>query len=112
MGDSPSVGYYGFAYRVVDLAFPLSFFFVGSVFPLLSTFHADGDHAEFKKLYQRSHDLLSLIGMSIVTATILFAPPLVRLIGVEWDDEHFYHPDERAIASAVDRLSAWMATRN
>ena len=79
--DSPSVGYYGFAYRVVDLAFPLSFFFVGSVFPLLSTFHADGDHAEFKKLYQRSHDLLSLVGMSIVTATILFAPPLVRLIG-------------------------------
>ena len=79
--DSPSVGYYGFAYRVVDLAFPLSFFFVGSVFPLLSTFHADGDHAEFKKLYQRSHDLLSLIGMSIVTAIILFAPPLVRLIG-------------------------------
>jgi O-antigen/teichoic acid export membrane protein len=79
--DSESVGYYGFAYRVVDLAFPLSFFFVGSVFPLLSTFHADGNHDEFRKLYQRSHDLLSLIGMSIVTAIVLFAPPLVRLIG-------------------------------
>lgn len=79
--DSESVGYYGFAYRVVDLAFPLSFFFVGSVFPLLSTFHVENKHAEFKRLYQRSHDVLSLVGMSLVTAIILFASPLVRLIG-------------------------------
>jgi O-antigen/teichoic acid export membrane protein len=79
--DSESVGYYGFAYRVVDLAFPLSFFFVGSVFPLLSSFYVEGKHDEFKTLYQRSHDILSLVGMSIVTVIILFAPPMVRLIG-------------------------------
>lgn len=79
--DSDSVGYYGFAYRVVDLAFPLSFFFVGSVFPLLSNYHTQGDHEQFKLLYQRSHDVLSLIGMSIVTAIILFAEPLVHIIG-------------------------------
>ncbi len=79
--DSESVGYYGFAYRVVDLAFPLSFFFVGSVFPLLSTLHAEGKLAEFKQLYQRSHDVLSLIGMTLVTAIILFASPMVRIVG-------------------------------
>lgn len=79
--DSDSVGYYGFSYRVVDLAFPLSFFFVGSVFPLLSNYHHDGDHAQFKQLYQRSHDVLSLIGMSLVTGIILFAEPLVRILG-------------------------------
>ena len=79
--DSDSVGYYGFAYRVVDLAFPLSFFFVGSVFPVLSGYHSAGKQAEFKALYQRSHDVLSLLGMSIVTAIILFAAPVVRILG-------------------------------
>ena len=39
-----------------------------------------------------------------LVALIAFAA-LVRLIGVDWDNQHFYHPDERAIASAVDRLS-------
>lgn len=79
--DSESVGFYSFAYRSVDLAFPLSFFFVGSIFPLLSTMHRDGDIAGFRALYQRSHDLLSLGGMAIVTGLILFSEPAVRLIG-------------------------------
>lgn len=80
-GDSEDVGFYGFAYRTVDLAFPLSFFFVGSVFPLLSTLHSEGAHERFKKLYQRAHDVLSLLGMSLVTALILFSGPAVRLVG-------------------------------
>lgn len=79
--DSDTVGFYGFSYRVVDLAFPLSFFFVGSVFPLLSIYHGDDNHEGFKRLYQRSHDLLSLLGMSIVTAIILFAEPIVLILG-------------------------------
>lgn len=79
--DSEDVGFYGFSYRVVDLAFPLSFFFVGSVYPLLSNHHQRGEHADFKRLYQRSHDLLSILAMIIVTGIILFAEPAVRLIG-------------------------------
>ncbi len=31
--DSESVGYYGIAYRLIDLAAPLSFMFVNSVYP-------------------------------------------------------------------------------
>lgn len=79
--DSDTVGLYGFSYRVVDLAFPLSFFFVGSVFPLLAVYHNDGDLDRFKRLYQRSHDILSLLGLGIVTAIILFAEPIVRILG-------------------------------
>ncbi len=79
--DSPSVGYYGFAYRLIDLAAPLSFIFVNSVYPLLSTHHANGEMGEFKKLYQRAHDFLSLAGVSISTGVILFAPEIVRFIG-------------------------------
>ena len=90
--DTESVGYYGFAYRVVDLAFPLSFFFVGSVFPLLSNYHHDGNHDAFKQLYQRSHDVLSLLGMTIVTAIILFTAPLVHILG-----GHEYDPAIRSM---------------
>ena len=41
--DGDSVGYYGFAYRAVDLAAPLSFMFIASVFPLLSRYHAEAE---------------------------------------------------------------------
>src|SRR5574341_1278619 len=30
---------------------------------------------------------------------------VVRLAHINWDQGHFYHPDERAVASAVLRLS-------
>lgn len=79
--DGDSVGYYGFAYRAVDLAAPLSFLFIASVFPLLSRYHADGDGAEFRQLYQRSHDLLTMFGLSILTMVILFARPIVEVVG-------------------------------
>jgi O-antigen/teichoic acid export membrane protein len=81
--SSQDVGYYSFAYRAVDLAFPLSFFFVGSVFPLLTAYHNEGAFNRFKALYQRSHDVLSLGGMAFVTGLILFSDPLVRTIGGE-----------------------------
>ena len=79
--NSETVGYYSFAYRAVDLAFPLSFFFVGSVFPLLSQLHADGQTERFRALYQRAHDVLSFGGMVVVTMLILFSAPIVELIG-------------------------------
>ena len=103
--SSDSVGYYGFAYRVVDLAFPLSFFFVGSVFPVLSNYHTDGNHAEFKRLYQRSHDVLSLLGMTIVTGIILFATPLVHLIGGRQYDQSIRSMQVLSMAVALIWIS-------
>jgi O-antigen/teichoic acid export membrane protein len=79
--DDESVGYYGFAYRIVDLAFPLSFFFVGSVFPLLSTYHDRHQLAEFRSMYARAWDVLSIAAVGIVTAVVLFASPIVHVIG-------------------------------
>src|SRR5438445_13703536 len=37
-------------------------------------------------------------------AIVVFAAA-VRLVRIEWDDNHFFHPDERAVAFAVQRLS-------
>jgi len=60
--DSESVGYYTFAYRAVDLAAPLSLMFIGSVFPLLANHHASAEREQFRRLYQRSQDVLSIVG--------------------------------------------------
>ena len=80
-GASDAVGYYGFSYRLIDLAAPLSLLFVSSVYPLLSAYHSRGELGEFRRLYQRAHDYLSLAGVMIATAVVLFAPHIVRLIG-------------------------------
>src|SRR4029453_11121086 len=37
-------------------------------------------------------------------AILVFAA-LVRLVGLDWDQGHAFHPDERALAFAVERLS-------
>ncbi len=37
-------------------------------------------------------------------ALVVFAV-FVRLVGIDWDDRHFFHPDERRIAFAVEELS-------
>lgn len=79
--DDEAVGYYGFAYRIVDLAFPLSFFFVGSVFPLLSSYHMEGRLAEFRGMYSRASDVLSIAAVAVITGVVLFATPIVRFIG-------------------------------
>src|SRR5215470_16908340 len=39
-----------------------------------------------------------LIGIVVFAAA-------VRITHIEWDDNHFFHPDERAVAFAVGRLS-------
>ncbi len=39
-----------------------------------------------------------------LVALFLFAAA-VRLVGLKWDQGHFFHPDERAIAMAVERIS-------
>jgi YYY domain-containing protein len=39
-----------------------------------------------------------------LAALFLFAVA-VRLVGLRWDQGHFFHPDERAIAMAVERIS-------
>ena len=40
----------------------------------------------------------------LLLALVLFAGG-VRLFRLDWDQYHFYHPDERAVASAVNNLS-------
>jgi O-antigen/teichoic acid export membrane protein len=81
--DSADVGHYGFSYRVIDLAAPLSFLFVSSVYPLLSAYHEHLQSIEFRQLFQRSLDFLSSAALCLATVIALFAPHVVRIVGGE-----------------------------
>src|SRR5262245_34479878 len=39
-----------------------------------------------------------------IVAILVFAA-LSRFINIEWDQKHFFHPDERAVTNAVGNLS-------
>jgi len=80
MKGAEAVGYYGFAYRFVDLAWPVGFFFVGSVYPLIAQHYRSGDHAGMRWLLQRSTDVLSLLVIVLATVLIVFAEPIVEII--------------------------------
>jgi O-antigen/teichoic acid export membrane protein len=75
------VGQYGLAYRAVDMAVPLSFYLVGSVYPLLAAQIAEGDLAGFRALYQRSHDVLLVAGLAALIGAVLLAPAAVNIVG-------------------------------
>jgi O-antigen/teichoic acid export membrane protein len=100
--DNESVGFYGFAFRSLDFAIPLSVLFVGSAFPIMSQSFAQGRIDEFKSLYQRCHDVLSLGGMALVTAIVLFAEPMVNVLG--GDEYHQAVTCVRVLAMAVPFL--------
>jgi len=60
-----AVGLYGVAYRFVDLAWPVGFFFVGSVYPLIAQHFRSGDHEGLNWLLQRSADVISLLAIGL-----------------------------------------------
>lgn len=81
MVDTEAVGLYGLAYRFPDMAWPIGFFFVGSVYPILSRYHEQAALSDFRWLQQRSVDVLTLMAMGPITIVFVFAEPLLRIVG-------------------------------
>ncbi len=80
MKDAEAVGLYGLAYRFVDLAFPIGFFFVGSVYPILSRHYKAEESTDFRWLLQRSTDVLTLLALGPITILFVFAEPILRIV--------------------------------
>jgi|CXWL01.1.fsa_nt_gi O-antigen/teichoic acid export membrane protein len=79
--DDVEVGQYGLAYRLIDMAVPLSFFLVGSVYPLLAGYYADAAWDALRSLYQRCQDILCTAGVGVVIVAMLLAPVAVAIVG-------------------------------
>jgi len=83
MKGDEAVGLYGLAYRFVDLAWPIGFFFVGSVYPLLSRHYKSGEQEQFRWLLQRATDVIALLALGPITIMVVFAEPILRIVGSE-----------------------------
>ena len=80
MKGDEAVGLYGLAYRFVDMAWPLGFFFVGSVYPLLSRHFKSKEDDEFRWLFQRATDVIALLALGPITILVVFAEPILTVI--------------------------------
>ncbi len=77
------VGYYGTAYRVLDIVIQIAALLMGIVMPLITYAWSRGDRVEFKKRYQLGFDLIVLVLLPMIVGAALLADPIMRFVGVE-----------------------------
>lgn len=74
------VGWYGAAYRVIDILSQLAMMIMGVMLPLLAASWAKHDEREFGERYQQSFNVLMLIGVPIAVGASLLAPRVLTLV--------------------------------
>ncbi len=74
------VGIYNIAYRVLEGAIFFPAMLVGLIMPLLSKF-AVSDHIQFKKIFQKTLDVLIIFIIPVVIGLLILSLPIVVLIG-------------------------------
>jgi O-antigen/teichoic acid export membrane protein len=77
---SSDVGIYGLSFKVLELVLIFPALFLGSVFPLMSEYVVH--HREkLTTLMQKSFEILLMLSLPIIGATLILAPKLVSLLG-------------------------------
>ena len=78
--SASDVGFYGAAYRVLDIMAQVGFMTMGVLVPLLTYTWSRALRDDFKKYYQLSFDLMLLVLLPMVAGTIVLATPIMRLV--------------------------------
>lgn len=76
------VGIYNIAYKVLEGIIFIPSMFVGLIMPLLSEF-AFSNRDKFKKIFQKSLDIIIIFAVPAVIGIFFLSSPIVRLIGGE-----------------------------
>jgi len=76
------VGIYNIAYKVLEGIIFIPSMFVGLIMPLLSEF-AFSHRDKFKKIFQKSLDIIIIFAIPAVIGIFFLSSPIVRLIGGE-----------------------------
>lgn len=78
--DLSEVGYYGAAYRVLDILTGISTAFMGIMLPLLTSAWVGKRPEEFRTLTQKSFNVFALLGVPTVAIGVLLGRPIMRLV--------------------------------
>lgn len=79
------VGLYGASYKIIDVLTTLPFMFGGLMLPILTASWIKGDHIYFKKVLQKSFDVMAVFALPLVAgAQFLGNPIMTRVAGKDF----------------------------
>lgn len=80
MKTQNEVGLYGATYKIIDVLTILPFMFAGLILPILSNAWSRGDKEFFKRVSQRSFDLMLIISLPVVVGAQFIADDMMIAI--------------------------------
>lgn len=75
------VGFYGAAYRVLDVIVQIAALTMGIMSPLLAYYYSRSQNIDFKKHLQMSFDLMALILIPMMIGASSLAEPIMQFVG-------------------------------
>jgi O-antigen/teichoic acid export membrane protein len=74
------VGFYGAAYRVLDILTGLATMFMGLVLPVITAAWVKGDYQRFQYLLQRSFEAMAFMALPTMVVGVFLGRPLMSLV--------------------------------
>lgn len=74
------VGLYGATYKIIDVLTTIPFMFAGLVLPILTTAWSDKAEDYFKRVLQKSFDLMALIAIPLIVGAQFLGRPIMTAI--------------------------------
>lgn len=74
------VGIYGAAYKVIDVLITLPFMFAGIILPVLTFSWAEKNIVQFKKILQKSFDVMVVFALPLAIGTQVVAKPIMATV--------------------------------
>jgi len=75
--SAEEVGLYGATYKVIDVLTTLPFMFAGLILPILTSAWADDNSIYFKKVLQKSFDVMAIIAIPLIIGAQFLAKPIM-----------------------------------
>lgn len=74
------VGLYGAAYKIIDVLTTLPFMFAGLILPVLTAAWLEKNHSYFKKVLQKSFDVMAIVAIPLVIGTQFLGEPVMFFV--------------------------------
>ncbi len=78
--SAEDVGFYGAPYKIIDVLSTLPFMFAGLIMPMLSHYWIEKSSNNFKKVLQKSLDLMFIIAIPVIIGTQFVAVEIINII--------------------------------
>ncbi len=74
------VGYYGAAYRVLDIIIQIAAIIMGMIMPVITAMWAAGNKVEFAKRYQFAFDLMAMVLLPLFVGAFCLSGPIMHFV--------------------------------